>query len=135
MKFSIFTLAIIPFVFSAEGVKLWAQSRLGETQCFATIDNDRGCLNACIRRAQHVAFVDGNWQKGIYQAKFLDPRKPTRFIDIYPAGENKDYWEAFWAGGDGKKVGQCYTVGVNDARCRCGFARRAEAYAWCVMDQ
>lgn len=137
MKTSILALALLPTAFAAEGIKLWKARKQGyvvveEERCYATVDNDDGCSNACNREnARHAFFDVSKWQEGANFARFTDPRAGTdKWLNIWP--DKGREWNVFIEGGDGKVIGHCYPT--NDKSCFCGkTANYANAFAYCTM--
>ncbi|CAN3370486.1 hypothetical protein DICA3_F33210 [Diutina catenulata] len=138
MKTAFITLALIPIAFAAEGIKLWNQGgnfNADEMRCYATIDNNSGCNDACKRNgARHVFFDASHWWAGTHNGKFTDPRKGDDvWLDIHP--ESDTTWGVYHKGGDGTRIGWCQKT--NDKSCECDFVGvstgSASAFAYCEM--
>ncbi|CAN3364984.1 hypothetical protein DICA4_E21858 [Diutina catenulata] len=137
MKTTILSLALIPVVFAAEGIKLWQQDTNtdgNEMRCYATVDNNNGCMNACKRNgARHAFFNTAQWWAGTHFGYFTDPRKGKNdWLDIHP--ESDTTWGVYHKGGDGTRIGWCEKT--NDKSCECTRDFRkssAAAFAYCVM--
>lgn len=138
MKLTLFTLALVPTSLAAEGIKLWNQKSLGnldQIRCYATADNNDGCVHACKRQQlAHVFFNDGNWWAGTHFGRFTDPRNNQKqWLNIWP--ESDHTWGLFRENGDGRKIGWC--LKTNDRSCTCSGtgSGSASAFAYCVMNE
>lgn len=136
MKTSILTLALVPAVIAASGIKLWKTKpgsfiSFEDTRCYATVDNDYGCQKACQKNdARHVFFNEANWLDNVSFGKFTDPRGSASYwLNIWPDDE-KNTWGVYVEGGDGKKIGLCKKT--SDVECKCNEGS-ASGFAWCEM--
>lgn len=135
MKFAILALALVPSVFAAENIKLWMTNYglwlpMGGKGCYATVDDENGCMTACQRKGKKVFYDADNWWKSALFGRFEDPRDgDSKWLNIWPEGE--DAWGVYVENGDGKKIGLCKIV--NDGPCTCQDENSAVAFGNCDM--